>query len=247
MFKNIANIDSFLNDGDYSTNIIPDTEELEYTEKLKRVQKVKPTRVPGKARIFSMLLLTAVIGTIAGIAGYHKITALDAGNSLIADMFNENILNEVLPESAAISATSTKREVISVSRAITKPDPFMPYRDLSDSFNAPPKFELLEPPESASEGSDAARVMDVSVSGILYDLYSPSAILNIEGTDHLVKKGDTMSNYQILDINKNSVTVKLGQNVYRAGIGETLTSNTGDIHYNKVSNLDSKFGGKNGK
>lgn len=241
MFKNIANIDSFLNDGDYNTNVIPEIKELEKNKRL------KPASKPSKIKLWSMLFLTAVIGTIAGIAGYHKVTALEAGNSLVSGIFSENILNEVVPESAAISATSTKREVISVSRTITKPDPFMPYRDVTNSFNAPPKFELLEPPESASEGSDAARVMDVSVSGILYDLCSPSAILNIEGTDHLVKKGDTMSNYQILDINKDSVTVKLGQNVYRAGIGEMLTSNTGDIHYNKVSNLDSKFGGKNGK
>ncbi len=239
MFKNIANIDSFLNDGDYSTNVIPGEEELE------EVSNVVPVKKTAKVKLISMLLLTAIIGTVAGIGCYHKMTSLDAGNSLIADMFSENVLNEVLPESAAISATSTKREVISVSRAITKPDPFMPYRDVSTSFNAPPKFELMEPPEAANEGSDAARVMDVSVSGILYDLYSPSAILNIEGTDHLVKKGDTMSNYKVLDISKNSVTVKLGQNIYRAGIGEILTTN--NIHYNKVSNLDSKFGGKNGK
>ena len=239
MFKNIANIDSFLNEGNFTTNVIPESEECETVSEKKKVKKT------GKARLFSMLLLTAIIGTAAGFGCYHKMTSLETGNGLIADMFNENVLNEVLPESAAISATSTKREVISVSRKITKPDPFMPYRDVSVSFNAPPKFELLEPPESANEGSDAARVMDVSVSGILYDLYSPSAILNIEGVDHLVKKGDTMSNYKVLDINKSSVTVKLGQNIYRAGIGEMLTTN--NIHYNKVSNLDSKFGGKNGK
>ncbi len=239
MFKNIANIDSFLNNGDYNTKVIPELEEIQ------EQPRVKPLRQHRKARVLSMLLLTALIGTAAGIGCYHKMTSLESGTNIITDMFSDNVLNEVLPESAAISATSTKREVISVSRAITKPDPFMPNSDISVKFNAPPSFELLEPPESASEDSDAARVMDVSVSGILYDMYSPSAILNIEGSDHLVKKGDTMSNYQVLDINKDSVTVKLGKNIYRAGIGETLTTN--NIHYNKVSNLDSKFGGKNGK
>ena len=35
--------------------------------------------------------------------------------------------------------------------------------------------------------------MDTVVSGILYDKFSPSAILNIEGNDYLVKKGDVVT------------------------------------------------------
>ena len=239
MFKNIANIDSFLGDRDYSTNIVPSIEETNTVETFKKTEK--------KSRIglVAMLSITAVIGIIAGSVCYHRMTAIESGNSLMSGVFSENVLNDVSTENVAISATSGKREVISVSRNITKADPFLPYRDVSVSFNAPPKFELMEPPESSLDGSDAARVMDVAVSGILYDIYSPSAILNIEGNDHLVKKGDLISNYKVLDINKNTVTVQLGKNVYRAGIGEMLT--TSDIHYNKVSNLNSKFGGKNGK
>lgn len=239
MFKNIANIDSFLSDRDYSTNVLPLLEETEVNE------EIKPAKKNNKAKMLILLLLTAIIGTGTGTACYQKIVSIDTGSSIIGDLFNENVLNEVYPESAAISATSTKREIISVPRAITKADPFMPYKDVSVTFNTPPNFELLEPPETASEGSDAARVMDVSISGILYDLCSPSAILNIEGSDHLVKEGDSISNYKILRITKDSVTVQLGKNIYRAGIGEMLTTN--DIHYNKVSNLDRKFGGKNDK
>ncbi len=239
MFKNIANIDSFLEDRDYSTNVLPSLSDVEMDIEAKQPEKTN------RFRMVTMLSITALIGIIAGCAYYHNVTKIDSANGLMSGIFNENILNEVNTENVAISATSGKREVISVSRNITKSDPFMPYRDVSVSFNAPPKFELMEPPESALDGSDAARVMDVAVSGILYDIYSPSAILNIEGNDHLVKKGDVMSNYKILDIDKHTVTVQLGKNIYRAGIGEMLTTN--DIHYNKVSNLDSKFGGKNGK
>lgn len=239
MFKNIANIDSFLEDRDYSTNVIPSIAGVETVE-------IKSTKTKnGNFKLITMLSITAIIGVIAGSICYHNMTVIDSGNGVISGIFSENVLNEVNTENVAISATSGKREVISVSRSITKADPFLPYRDVSVSFNAPPKFELMEPPESSLDGSDAARVMDVAVSGILYDIYSPSAILNIEGNDHLVKKGDLISNYRVLDINKNTVTVQLGKNIYRAGIGEMLT--TSDIHYNKVSNLDSKFGGKNGK
>jgi hypothetical protein len=76
----------------------------------------------------------------------------------------------------------------------------------------------------------------------MYDKFSPTAILNIEGNDYLVKKGDVVNNYKILNISQNSVSVKLGNNTYNAGIGEILTEGT--INYNTVSNLNKKFGGE---
>ena len=76
----------------------------------------------------------------------------------------------------------------------------------------------------------------------MYDKFSPSAILNIEGNDYLVKKGDVVNKYKVLNITQNSVTVKLGNNTYNAGIGEILTE--GSVNYNDVSNLSKKFGGE---
>ena len=84
--------------------------------------------------------------------------------------------------------------------------------------------------------------MDTVVSGILFDKFSPSAILNIEGTDYLVKKGDVVNNYKVLAIAQDSVTVQLGKNTYKAGIGEILTE--GSLNHNNVSNLSKKFGGE---
>ena len=104
-----------------------------------------------------------------------------------------------------------------------------------------PEYTLVDPVEVVNSSSDGARLMDTIVSGILFDKYSPSAILNIEGNDYLVKKGDIVNNYEVLNILKDSVTVKLGANTYRAGIGEILTEGT--LKHNTVSNLDKKFGG----
>lgn len=141
------------------------------------------------------------------------------------------------------AATSTSKDRITIPSGITKADPFLPYRNISGTSTLDvPKFDLVEPPEVVSENSDAARVMDTTVSGILYDKYSPSAILNIEGNEYLVKKGDTVNNYKIISIMQDSVTVKLGANTYKAGIGEILTE--GSLRQNDVSNLDNKFGGK---
>lgn len=142
-----------------------------------------------------------------------------------------------------ISATSTKKELISIPTGTVKANPFLPYRDISGStVSDVPKYDLVAPPEVINENSDAARVMDTIVSGILYDKFSPSAILNIEGNDYLVKKGDVVNNYKVLNILQDSVTVKLGNNVYKAGIGEILTEGT--LNHNDVSNLSKKFGGE---
>ena len=66
--------------------------------------------------------------------------------------------------------------------------------------------------------------------------------MNIEGNDYLVKKGDVVNNYKVVNIMQDSVTVKLGANVYKAGIGEILTE--GSMNHNEVSNLSKKFGGE---
>lgn len=142
-----------------------------------------------------------------------------------------------------IAATAVKKGVITIPTGTVKANPFLPYRDLGNTVVPPdvPAFNLVEPPEVIDANSDAARVMDTIVSGILYDKFSPSAILNIEGNDYLVKKGDVVNNYKVVNILKDSVTVKLGTNLYTAGIGEILTEGT--LTHNDVSNLNNKFGG----
>lgn len=99
---------------------------------------------------------------------------------------------------------------------------------------------LTPPPETIPIDPDAGKIMNTTISGILYDKYSPSAIINIEGTDYLVKKGDIIKRYKVLSISKNTVVVKLGNNVYTAGVGEILSLS--DLQ-NVTANLNKKFGG----
>ena len=178
--------------------------------------------------------------------GIFAITIVTVG-AVIQTKFNsvktadaENIKIAVAP----VAATATKTSVISIPSGMVKTNPFLPYRDISgnEKVNDIPAYNLVEPPEMVDVDSDAARVMDTMVSGILFDKFSPSAILNIEGNDYLVKKGDVVNNYKVVNIAQDSVTVKLGANVYKAGIGEILTEGT--INHNNVSNLENKFGGE---
>lgn len=119
-------------------------------------------------------------------------------------------------------------------------DPFLPYAEKVALAEAP-KFDLIPPPpEVPIEDPAVTDVVQTKISGIMYDGARPSAIVNIGGSDYLVHKGDTVNGYQILDIGKNSVTIKYNANIYQATVGESVGSN---VELNPVSNLSSKFGG----
>lgn len=191
----------------------------------------------GKFGVFKLCSLFFVV--IAFIC-----TGLVLTNFNIGSMETDETISLV---SAPIASTATKKDVITIPTGLVKANPFVPYRNLGNEktsglVNDVPKFDLIAPPEDIQIDSEASKIMDTVVSGILYDKFSPSAILNIGGTDYLVKKGDTVSNYKILAIAKDSVTVKQGSNTYTAGIGELLSNSS--VNYNDVSNLSKKFGGE---
>lgn len=192
----------------------------------------------GNKKIFGVLLMSAVALCVA-IPAIHSFVSLKGLQSIDLSDGNMPALASV-----PIAATTAKKDMISIPSGMVKANPFLPYREINANpvVNDVPKFDLVEPPDVIKENSDAARVMDTTVSGILYDKYSPSAILNIEGNDYLVKKGDVVNNYKVVSIMQDSVTVKLGSNTFKAGIGEILTE--GSVNYNDVSNLNKKFGGE---
>lgn len=103
------------------------------------------------------------------------------------------------------------------------------------------QYDLIDPPNSAQIDGEAEKILTTTVSGIMYDKTSPSAILNIEGSDFLVRSGDVINGYKVLAISPSVVTVQLGANIYKAGVGHLLA--TDGINYNTVSNLNNKFGG----
>lgn len=129
-----------------------------------------------------------------------------------------------------------KMVMISVSNS-GRPDPFMPPSEgLTGAY-----AYLTPPPETLPANTEATKIMATTISGILYDKYSPSAIINIEGTDYLVKRGDVINNYRILSINKTQVAVQLGKNIYKAGVGELLTQ--ASFNEGNIPNLNKRFGG----
>lgn len=137
-----------------------------------------------------------------------------------------------------INKGNQKMVMISVDNS-GRQNPFVPASEIASVPGSLPF--LTPPPETLPIQSDAGKVMSTTISGILYDKFNPSAIINIEGTDYLVKKGDVINSYKILAIAKTQVIVQLGKNIYKAGVGELLTQT--NMNYNTIANLNKKFGG----
>lgn len=146
---------------------------------------------------------------------------------------------EIIPKKgSSLRRINTKKVTIVVDDSV-RLNPFLPTNEVGGTKTVLPY--LTAPPEVLPSDSDAGKVMTTTISGILYDKYSPSAIINIEGADYLVKKGDVINKYKILSIGKTQVLVQLGKNIYCAGVGELLSQT--NVNYNTIANLNKKFGG----
>lgn len=120
-------------------------------------------------------------------------------------------------------------------------NPFVPSDEgVYKTYNG---MDVLTPPNELPKDTDATKVVKTKVSGIMFDYKSPSAILNIDDKDYLVRIGDNIDNYKVLNIAKDVVTVRLGSNIYKARVGEILADSSDSLNYNTIDHLNNKFGG----
>ena len=112
---------------------------------------------------------------------------------------------------------------------------------------SPYSFNLPVPPTSlASSDAAAAKITRTKVVGIMYNANSPSAIINVDDKDYLVRQGDKIMDqeYKVLKINPSWITVGLGSNIYSASIGELFSKDDLDKTRNDLYNLRNRFGGR---
>ena len=118
-------------------------------------------------------------------------------------------------------------------------DPFLPFGQAVVS--SAPKFDIVAPPLEIPEADPAVdKILDFKLSGILFDAVRPSAILNIDGAEQLVHKGDVVMGYQVINITRKSVVVKYGANTYEISAGQSLEQG---VNLNNNSALSKQFGG----
>ena len=122
--------------------------------------------------------------------------------------------------------------------AIRLPDDTNPY-----SYNLP-----VPPTSLAGAQTAAAKISRTKVVGIMYNKANPSAIINIDDKDYLVRQGDKIldEKYKVLQINQSWITVALGSNTYSAGIGELFSKDDLNKTKNDLYNLENRFGGRKG-
>ncbi len=140
---------------------------------------------------------------------------------------------------------TSKRAVVDIDEK-TSVNPFLPVSDIQETKTVKkvvkPNPNYILPPTTLGVNSPANLLLQTSISGIMYDSYNPSAIIKIRDTDYLVRKGDEINGYKVLNIQPKTVTVKLGANVFEAPIGIILANLHGNNNTSTV-NLNTRFGG----
>lgn len=213
------------------------------------------------AILIGLLLIVVMINTSGCTQGNNSsdnnVTSLpDASTEEVQQdtvkVGNDGVNAAIAPDDVSVvsdQSMSNSGAMVAMSvEDMGRSDPFLPEGDAAAvraKAKAKPKPSyasyLMPPPESLKVDSTATAVMTTKVSGIMYDKYNPSAILNISDTDYLVRAGDIVNGYKILSIGRETVTVQYGSNVYKASVGEMFTEN--GLNFNAISNLNGKFGG----
>lgn len=219
---------------------------MKIEEELKKIfneinEKLDGYFSPNGKKIFISLVCIAIIAIIfIGISfagGNRRVETTELPERIEQVSDQERMTAaEDMQEIEIVDIEKTEDKMVSLSvEDYGRSNPFLP------ANGAGLGVDLMAPPETLSEGSEAAKVVTTKVSGIMYEANNPSAILNIEGSDYLVRSGDHINNYKVLSISKSLVTVQLGANIYKAGVGEVLPD--GEMNFNKEDNLEHKFGG----
>ena len=149
----------------------------------------------------------------------------------------ENARSSAIAEANAYNSRIAELEKLK-DVVIRQPDDISPY-----SFNLPVPPTALAPADAA-----AAKITRTKVVGIMYNQTSPSAIINVDDKDYLVRQGDKIigQEYKVIQINPSWITVGLGSNIYSASIGELFSKESFDRTQNDLYNLRSRFGGRKG-
>ena len=119
-------------------------------------------------------------------------------------------------------------------------NPFVPYRERNLTYSSLNFSDLPLPPASGEMNDILNSLVSAKVTGILYDQGNPSAIINVEDEDYLVKPGDEIEGFKITSITKDYVAVQTGTNIYRAKVGDIVE---GEIYDSGIYNVGHKFAG----
>ena len=154
---------------------------------------------------------------------------------------NDVVINAVSKEN------SGKKQVSMVVTDVGRNNPFEP---VFGGYDEDTNYYLAPPPDVPGLDNDALDVIKAKVAGIIYDKngVNSSAIINIGGTDYLTRIGDKINGYTVTGIARTEITVKLGSNSFKAGVGDVIAdADLYDVNKTQTPALETKFAGRRRK
>lgn len=134
-----------------------------------------------------------------------------------------------------------------VSMVVTEMGRNNPFEPVFGGYDEDTSYYLAPPPEIPGLDNEALDIIKARVAGIIYDKnnVNSSAIVNVGGADYLTRVGDKINGYTITDIEKSEITVQLGTNTFKAGVGDIIsTEDLYDVNKTQTPDLESKFAGR---
>ncbi len=167
----------------------------------------------------------------------YDVTTIGRGNPFMP--YNEMLEYEKARNSAIAEANARNAKIIRAKRLRN-------YRIREADDISPYKFNLPVPPTGLDTGTMAAKITKTKVVGIMYNAKSPSAIINVDNKDYLVRPGDKIigQEYKVAKITPTWVTATMGSNVYSAAIGELFSKDGLNTNQTDIYNLKERFGGR---
>ena len=218
--------------------------------------ETKKNFIPILMAIFAIIIFFVVLNLpqvkerISGIKSSNveneKINELEELSNIDKQDLNNNISNgeKASSKRAKMVVFDEEKETGSNNVEICA-NPFLPTMNIDDGQdNSLGAYEIIVPPsgKEMENSVEVSTMMETKVSGILYDKDNPQAILNYNGQDQLVSRGDRLAGFYVMSITPDKVILKQGNNVYRVSVGQTVTDE--GINYNVNSNLGKQFGGR---
>lgn len=192
---------------------------------------------------------TSLSSGSAGIDGNGSYIAYNGGGGIDPNTLLLASNDTKKPSVKKVSQASTNQKSVVLVDDKIDVNPFLPASEIEPVKKEVKKVKInpnyILPPGKLETDSDADLLLKTSVSGIMYDNYSPSAIIKINDTDYFVKSGDVVQGFSIIGIKPKTVIIKRGTNIYDANVGQILA--TLNPNESGTANIDKKFGGSYGK
>jgi len=167
----------------------------------------------------------------------YDVTSLGRSNPFMP--YNEMIEYERARNSAIAEANARNAKIAKIKN-------LQDYRVREQDDISPYSFNLPVPPTALDTNTVAAKITRTKVVGIMFNTKSPSAIINVDDKDYLVRPGDKIigQEYKVVKITPTWVTAAMGSNVYSAAIGELFTKDSIETNQTDIYNLKERFGGR---